>query len=74
MYMGVPCSTYVCDLLSHHVCTHTCGQGYSLSGHCIVLLMSTLFDHYGTPGVFYVMWVGLGGLSATKLVSLLIHV
>eukprot|EP00731_Ephydatia_muelleri_P017428 Em0010g526a len=44
--------------------------GYSLSGHCIVLLMSTLFDHYGTPGVFYVMWVGLGGLSATKLAGI----
>ena len=44
-------------------------QGYSLSGHCSVLLVSTIFDHYGSPSTFYIMWLLLGGFSAMKMVS-----
>ncbi len=46
-------------------------QGYSLSGHCTVLLLSTLFDHYGSPSVFWILWLVLGGLSAMKMVQCL---
>lgn len=44
-------------------------QGYSLSGHCSVLLLSTIFDHYGSPSTFYIMWLILGGFSAMRMVS-----
>ena len=44
-------------------------QGYSLSGHCSVLLLSTIFDHYGSPSTFYIMWLVLGGFSAMRMVS-----
>jgi hypothetical protein len=44
-----------------------------MSGHCAVLLTSTLFDHYGTPAMFYFLWIILGGLSGLKLVRYYIH-
>lgn len=40
-----------------------------MSGHCSVLLISTMFDHYGSPGMFYFSWIVLGGLSGLKVVS-----
>ena len=40
-----------------------------MTGHCVVLLLSTLFDHYGSPGMFYLLWIIFGGLSGLKLVS-----
>lgn len=44
--------------------------GYSMSGHCAVLLLSTLFDHYGTSGMFYILWITIGGLSGLKVVGI----
>ena len=41
-----------------------------MSGHCVVLLISTVFDHYGTPRMFYFLWIIFGGLSGLKVVSL----
>ena len=39
-----------------------------MSGHCVVLLISTVFDHYGTPTMFYFLWIVFGGLSGLRMV------
>ena len=39
-----------------------------MSGHCAVLLISTVFDHYGSPGMFYILWIVLGAMSGLKVV------
>ena len=39
-----------------------------MTGHCSILLLSTIFDHYGEPSVFYVIWLVLGGLTSLKMV------
>lgn len=46
--------------------------GYSQSGTCSVLLLSTLLDHYGSPSAFWPLWLVLGGCSALKMVGVYI--
>ena len=43
-------------------------QGYALTGHCLVLLLTAVLDHMGSPGMFYLMWVIFGGLTSLKMV------
>ncbi len=49
-------------------------KGYSISSHCIILLISTLFDHNGLPGMFYLLWLLAGGLTAAKMVLYILNI
>jgi hypothetical protein len=40
--------------------------GYSLVSHCVILTLSTLFDHYGMPSMFYIFWLVSGSLVSLK--------
>lgn len=46
--------------------------GYSLSGHCLILFLGTVFHPEYTHIFFYVMWSIIGGLAAAKVVCVLL--
>lgn len=46
--------------------------GYSLSAHCIVVLLSTLIHTAHDHMFFYVLWGIFGGLSTLRMMSILI--
>lgn len=47
-------------------------MGYALSGHCVVLILSSAFHPVHSHIFFYVTWFLIGGLTAAKLVSVLV--
>lgn len=64
MYTDLGSATYSSDQL---VCCCSV-QGYALTGHCLVLLLTAILDHMGSPGMFYLLWIIFGGLTSLKLV------
>ncbi|XP_054483265.1 protein YIPF3-like [Anoplopoma fimbria] len=47
----------------------SCGQGYGLFGHCVVLLVTyNIHFHF----LFYVLWLLCGGLSTLRMVAALL--
>ncbi|XP_023225290.1 protein YIPF3-like isoform X2 [Centruroides sculpturatus] len=63
--------TYVCNTKLTFI-QYLSLLGYSLSGHCIILFLGTVFHPEHTHTFFYILWSVIGGLSAARVVCVLL--